>query len=53
MRLRAKLEGTIDVRPKDSAFPNVSLKGPLTLLDAQGNDKGSGELTFTGSETTL
>jgi hypothetical protein len=53
MRLRAKLEGTIDVQPKDSAFPNVTLKGPLSLLDAAGNDKGSGELTFTGSETSL
>ncbi len=52
-RLRAKLEGTIDVLPKDSSFPNVSLKGPLTLLDAAGNDKGSGELTFSGSETSL
>ncbi|HVR18587.1 MAG TPA: hypothetical protein VMS65_02785 [Polyangiaceae bacterium] len=52
MRLRAKLEGTLDVRPKDSTFTNVSLRGPLTILDAQGNDKGSGELSFTGSETT-
>jgi len=52
IRLRAKLEGTIDVRPKDSAFTNVSLRGPLTLLDAQGNDKGNGELSFTGSETS-
>jgi hypothetical protein len=53
LRLRAKLEGTIDVRPKDSAFTNVSLRGPLTILDGQGNDKGSGELSFSGSETTL
>jgi hypothetical protein len=52
LRLRAKLEGTIDVRPKDSSFANVSLRGPLTILDAQGNDKGSGELSFSGSETT-
>jgi hypothetical protein len=53
LRLRAKLEGTLDVRPMDSAFTNVSLRGPLTILDRQGNDKGSGELSFTGSETTL
>jgi hypothetical protein len=52
LRLRAKLEGTIDVRPSDSTFPSVSLRGPLRLLDAQGNDKGSGELAFTGSETS-
>ncbi|HEX6765059.1 MAG TPA: hypothetical protein VF103_06265, partial [Polyangiaceae bacterium] len=52
VRLRAKLEGTIDVRPKDSEVTNVSLKGPLTILDAGGNDKGSGEVSFTGSETS-
>ncbi|HEX6277363.1 MAG TPA: hypothetical protein VFZ53_30180 [Polyangiaceae bacterium] len=52
LRLRAKLEGTLDVRPKDSAFTNVSLRGPLTILDGAGNDKGNGELSFSGSETT-
>jgi hypothetical protein len=52
VRLRAKLEGTIDVRPKDSEVTNVSLKGPLTILDAQGNDKGSGEVSFTGQESS-
>lgn len=52
IRLRAKLEGTVDVRPKDSEISNISLKGPLTLLDAQGNDKGSGDLSFTGQVTS-
>jgi hypothetical protein len=52
LRLRAKLEGTLDVRPKDSAFTNVSLRGPLTILDGAGNDKGNGELSFRGAETT-
>ncbi|HEY3497442.1 MAG TPA: hypothetical protein VGK73_22250 [Polyangiaceae bacterium] len=51
LRLRAKLEGTLDVRPRDTTFSNVSLRGPLTILDAQGNDKGNGELSFTGAET--
>ena len=51
LRLRAKLEGTMDVRPADTTFSNVTLRGPLTILDAQGNDKGNGELSFTGTET--
>jgi hypothetical protein len=52
IRLRAKLDGTVDVRPKDSEISNISLKGPLTLLDAQGNDKGSGDLSFSGQVTS-
>jgi hypothetical protein len=51
MRLRAKLAGSIDVRPEDSTILNITLRGPLTILDTQGNDKGNGELSFTGSET--
>lgn len=50
-RLRAKLDGTIDVRPKDSEVTAVSLKGPLTILDAGGNEKGTGDMTFSGSES--
>jgi len=53
IRLRAKLDGTIDVRPKDSEVVNVSLKGPLALLDAQGNEKGTGDFSFNGDETPL
>jgi hypothetical protein len=52
IRLRAKLDGTVDVRPKDSEISNISLRGPLTLLDAQGNDKGSGDLNFSGQVTS-
>lgn len=52
IRLRAKLDGTVDVRPKDSEISNISLTGPLTLLDAQGNDKGSGDLSFSGQVTS-
>lgn len=53
LRMRAKLEGTIDVRPKDAMITSVSLKGPLTLLDPGGNEKGTGDLSFTGTETSL
>lgn len=51
MRLRAKLEGAMGVRPRDTTFSNVSLRGPITILDGQGNGKGNGELGFTGTET--
>jgi hypothetical protein len=50
-RLRSKLEGTIDIRPKDAEVTAVSLKGPLTILDASGNEKGSGDMSFTGTES--
>jgi hypothetical protein len=53
LRMRAKLEGTIDIRPKDAMVTAVTLKGPLTLLDPGGNEKGTGDLSFTGTETTL
>ena len=51
LRLRAKLEGTIGVNPKGSRITTVSLKGPLTILDGKGDDKGSGDLSLTGTET--
>ncbi len=52
LRMRSKLEGTIDVRPKDAEVTAVSLKGPLTILDASGNEKGSGDMSFSGTEST-
>lgn len=52
-RLRAKLAGTIDVRPKDSQISSIALKGPLTLLDAGGNDKGTGDLSIDATATFL
>jgi hypothetical protein len=52
-RLRAKLAGTIDVRPNDSQISAISLKGPLTLLDAGGNDKGTGDLSIDATAAFL
>lgn len=52
-RLRAKLAGTLDVRPKDSEISAINLKGPLTLLDPGGNDKGSGDFTIESTATFL
>lgn len=51
MRLRAKLEGTIGVNPKGSRITAVSLKGPLTILDGKGDEKGKGDLSLTGTES--
>lgn len=48
-RLRAKLDGTVDLRPKDSEVTALSVKGPLTILDAGGNEKGNGDMSFSGS----
>ena len=52
-RLRAKLAGTLDIRPTDSQISGVSLKGPLTILDAGGNDKGNGDLSIDANATFL
>ena len=52
IRLRTKLDGTIEVRPKDSEITSVALKGPLTLLDPKGNDKGTGDMSITATESS-
>lgn len=50
-RLRAKLAGTIGVRPTNAIVTAVSLKGPLTILDGGGDEKGSGDMNVTGALT--
>ena len=52
-RIRAKLAGTLEVRPKDSEITGISLKGPLTLLDPGGNDKGNGDLSIDATAAFL
>jgi hypothetical protein len=46
LRLRAKLKGTMDIQPNGTWPLGVDLKGPITLIDASGNEKGSGEASF-------
>ena len=46
LRLRAKLKGTIEIQPSGTWLVAVDLKGPLTLIDASGNEKGSGDATI-------
>lgn len=50
-RLRSKLAGTIDVRPTDGEISAITLKGPLSILDAGGNEKGSGDLAIDATAT--
>lgn len=51
-RLRAKLDGTLDMRPKDAFATALSLKGPLTILDSGGNEKGTGDMSIAGNAST-
>lgn len=51
LRVRSKLKGTLEMQPDGAWITAIDLKGPITILDASGNDKGSGELTVSGSQT--
>ena len=51
LRLRAKLKGTIDIKPTGTWLVGVDLKGPLTLLDGSGKEKGAGDLSVSGTQT--
>lgn len=51
MRVRAKLKGTIEMRPEGAWIIGVDLKGPLTLLDGSGNEKGTGDVAITATQT--
>jgi hypothetical protein len=51
LRLRAKLKGTIDIKPAGTWLLGVDLKGPLTLLDGSGKEKGTGDLSVSGTQT--
>jgi hypothetical protein len=37
----AKLKGTIDIKPAGTWMLGVDLKGPLTLIDGAGKEKGT------------
>ncbi len=49
LRMRSKLDGTVVLRPSDALVTAVTLKGPITLLDPKGNEKGSGDLAVEGT----
>jgi hypothetical protein len=52
LRLRAKLKGKIEIKPTGNWLLGVDLKGPLELLDASGNQKGTGDITASLTQTT-
>lgn len=51
IRLRAKLKGNIDLAPEGAWIVALDLKGPITILDSGGNEKGTGDLSISGSQT--
>ncbi len=46
MRLRVKFMGSFVFIPKGGWATSATLKGPMTILDAAGNEKGSGDYSF-------
>lgn len=51
MRLRVKFKGDLVLRPDVTWATSVELKGPLTLLDRKGDEKGSGEFSLSINQT--
>ncbi|HSC87958.1 MAG TPA: hypothetical protein VLC09_11830 [Polyangiaceae bacterium] len=51
LRVRAKLKGQIDIRPDGAWIVGIDLKGPLTILDSKGDEKGSGDLSISATQT--
>lgn len=51
LRLRAKLNGEIDMKPQGEWLLRVDLKGPLEVIDGTGTTKATGDLTAVMSET--
>jgi hypothetical protein len=52
MRLRAKLKGNIDLAPEGAWIVALDLKGPMTILDSAGAEKGTGDFSISASQTT-
>lgn len=51
LRVRAKLKGQLQVRPEGAWIVGIDLKGPVTILDAKGDEKGSGDLSIVATQT--
>ncbi len=51
LRVRSKLKGTMVLRPEGAWLVGIDLKGPLSLLDSGGNEKGSGDLSMVATQT--
>jgi len=51
LRVRAKLSGNLEMMTDGAWIVAIDLKGPITILDGSGNEKGSGELSISGKQT--
>lgn len=51
LRVRSKLNGKLEMRPDGAWVVGFDLKGPITILDGSGNEKGSGELSIVATQT--
>ncbi|HEU5075263.1 MAG TPA: hypothetical protein VFU02_13830 [Polyangiaceae bacterium] len=51
LRVRAKLGGNLEMVTDGAWIVAIDLKGPITILDGSGNEKGSGDLSITGTQT--
>jgi len=51
LRVRAKLSGNLEMLTDGAWIVAIDLKGPLTILDSSGNEKGSGDLSMVATQT--
>ena len=51
LRVRAKLSGNLEMMTDGAWIVAIDLKGPLTILDGSGNEKGSGDLSMVATQT--
>ena len=51
LRVRAKLTGKLEMQEDGAWVVGFDLKGPVTILDGSGNEKGSGELGIVATQT--
>lgn len=51
LRVRAKLSGNLEMVTDGAWIVAVDLKGPITILDGSGNEKGTGDLSILATQT--
>jgi len=51
LRVRSKLTGKLEMQIDGAWVVGFDLKGPVTILDGSGNEKGSGELGIVATQT--
>ena len=51
LRLRVKFKGTLDFQPQGTWSTAAHLKGPMTLLNGKGDEKGTGDVAVEITQT--